>query len=307
MIYNDYYTMLPNDLLIPTKNKETNEITESLIKESKDSKILLVLDYFYTNTNRKGISIFSLEDMIIQLGYKPNTNKGKTNDKFKNIIKFLLHKEIITGINISEITPKQINYCTMNMFDIKDDKPINFFILKQLEKDKIFSVSNKDNLEILKLYCYLKARIYNRCSNYSIQIQGGKAESCYPTYNTIEHDININQNSISEYIKILSDLNMIRYGNNNLYYIPPNKDDVKESSNHYVLYDENGNWELELKESLKWGKKLLIDKGAVFLKRNPNYKTTKQINGMKGQLKKQLNQCKISKEEYDKRIIRLGV
>lgn len=279
----DYFVKLPNKLLVCDKEDE-----KSYLEEIKDDKIINILCYLYTNTTRKGESIFIFEDMIEKCGYKLNANKGKINDIFKNVLIKL--KEIgilVTDFDLKTLKKNNYTYCNINMFE-KDEKgnDTNFIQLYDYEKDLIekYKDDNVDNLILLKLYCYFKTRMYKRKGDKDIQITGGKAEVCYPSYNLIAKDLAIGQSTIKKYIDILVSINLIRYDNVGLYYPYGNTINKRESANTYVLYDEFGNWESELKEGLKFFKKQKTDEGFIFCKERVYKNNNRKLNGELGAL-----------------------
>jgi hypothetical protein len=61
----NYYSVISNNLFYVEDN-------QGLIKSFNNDKLLLVCDYLYTNTNRQGISIFSLSDIVSTYNFKDN-------------------------------------------------------------------------------------------------------------------------------------------------------------------------------------------------------------------------------------------
>lgn len=268
---------------------------KSLLKKVNDDKVLLVLDYLYTETNRKGCIKFVLEDMICECGFIPNRNKGKINDVFRNILSLLQYENIIKcDDDLSKIKPKQVYKCEL-LIDLDNQ----YIKLYEFEKDKILnqSVINIDNLKLLTLYCYLKSRMYARNNDNILERDGGKAETCYPTYSAIADDINITEGIIKKYIDILVQLDLIRYDNAGLYYFKNDKNKItRESANTYTLYKDG--WENELKLCIKQHKSLANDR--IFVKEYKN--NDKKLNGEKGYLQRLINQGKAT----DKHMHRLN-
>lgn len=296
----DYFTLLPNRIVLNTEEEP------SIVNQIGDDKVILILDYLCGNLNKKGITSFSIERIVKYLGQKPNNNKGRINDKIKNIIKQMKEIKIINDIDPIEFTAKEYVSCMLNSIE-KNSKGDNvkFFKLHKHEIDKILSIKDIDNMNLLKLYCYLKAMIYKRTDGRDIVIYGGKASSCYPSYEQIHKDIGISDMKIKQYVDMLVEINLIRYNNCGLYYHKNNPKIIIEGRNSYVLYTEGETWEIELKESLKLGRKLMEEKGYVFVNNKKEKVIRKQsrvANGKKGYLKKQLNNGEISEEEYQKEI-----
>lgn len=291
-----YYAKLPNKIFI-----EDDKNKESYLQQIKNDKVILIVNYLYTNTNRKGKSFFTLEDMIIECGYKPNMNKGRTNDIFKNIlIKMQDIKMILTDINLEDLKRNDYVCCDLNIFQKNElDEDNNYIQLYDSERELIFSYDKEkvDNLTLLKLYCYLKARMYRRKDDKNIQATGGNATVCYPSYAKIEEDINISQASIKKYIDILVDIDLIRYDNAGIHYPKGNPKFKRESANTYCLYDEYDNWKIEIKESIKFYKAQKEENGFVFCKDNTYKNNNRKLNGELGALIRLKNKGKANDKQ----------
>lgn len=269
----NYFSKLPNRLFL------TDNDNKSLLKIIQDDKVLLVLYYLYTNTNRKNKSFFTLEHMILSCGYKLNRNKGKTDSQFKQIIIKLQELKILSSnINMNNISIKQYVECILDI-----DLSKNFIQLYEWEKDKIYTYNktNVDNLKLLIYYCYLKARMYKRANNQELHKDTEMAESCYPTYKTISNDLGITDETIHKYNQILVDLDLIRYKNaGKYYYIADDTKTIKETPNFYVLCKQG--WEEELEASIKHYKKEHRDT-MVFTSR-PYKNNNRHTNGFIGRI-----------------------
>lgn len=264
------------------KNKNDNEVI--------DNKVIFVLDYLYENMNRKGISMFSIDNMIVTYGFEPRTGKNNTIDRFTNIILKLDDLKIIKLPN-RDLKSKQLYTCTFEV-----DLSGNFFMLSDEEKNRILKQKTYkvNNLDLLTYYSYLKARMYKRSGDIPIYQNGGKAEECHPTFEQIEREAFVNQGIIKKYNDILVEMNLIRYDNPGLFYYisDPNKR-IYESANTYVLFKDG--WKDELKEGIKIYKNLSDDK--VFVE---NYKNNdKQINGYIGRIKFLESVGKASEEQIE--------
>jgi hypothetical protein len=275
----NYFSKLSNNLFYNIEGE-----FNLLNKCNYDYKVLLVLDYLYTNTNRRNITIFSLEDIITINGYKPDTHKNKINDKFKDILIKLQELKIIeTDIDLKKIKSKELIRCNVHMFvKDKEGNDIRFIQLFDTEKDKIiaYNKENIDNLKLLYYYCYLKARMYKRQKDNDLIMSGGRAEICYPSYSKINDDIGITDEVIKKYNDILVELNLIRIGNAGLYYYQNDKNKIsRESPNIYTLYTEVEEvWQLNLKEGIKFYKEQYADE-RVFKDTRMYKNNDKKING----------------------------
>ena len=288
----EYFSKLPNKLLLPLGEEE-----KSIFQLILDDKVILVLDYLYINTNRIDESIFSINNIVTTYNFKIDLHKNKINDKIRCILKKLNELKVIEIYgDIEKIKNNDFAKCKI-LIDLEN----NFFILKRNELKSILEYKNKsiDNMILLKLFCYLKARIYKRENKKELYLNGGKAETCYPSYSKIYNDINISEGIINKYINILVELNLIRYDNAGVYYHKSNIKIKQESPNTYALYDKEGYYKDELKESIKFFRSRKENEGYIFVKnkKNPYKNNNRKLNGELGALTKLKNQGKATNEQ----------
>ena len=273
-----------------------NNKDDSIYNHIDNDKVLLILDYLYINKNIQDISLFGLEDMITFCGYYIHAGKGKSIDQFKKILIKLNELQIIKLSDLN-IKPKQFYKCNF-IIDLSD----KFFILFVDEKDKIlsFKSDDEDNVDPHKLllyYCYLKSRMYNRPNDSDLNRDGGKAECCFPSYDTIQNNIGLNQGIIKKYNDILISLNLIRVGNAGLYYYSADtKKKPYESPNTYVLFKDG--WEHELNEAIKQFKKLSEDK--VFINTRDYKNNDKHDNGFIARIQHLQKEGKAKQSDIDR-------
>lgn len=253
----DDFTILPNQLFYAVDEKE------SYFQQHKDYKLLSVMDYLYMNTNRRGFSVFTLENMITESGFVPKRGKGKSIEQFKEILKFLQFNNMIDNtLNIDDIGLKDFTTCTYAGIEKnKDGNNICFTMLFDEDKEKILSYKDTkiDNLRLLFYFCYLNSRMYKRSLDGDIECVGGRAEVSYPSYVTITGDIGIKDDTINQYNNILVGLDLIAIGNIGLYYNVNDKNKIKkESPNFYALCNGKQDSELE------YGMQMYIDKHKDF-------------------------------------------
>lgn len=253
------FIMLPNNVFINSNDKE------SIIKELNSKYIGGILNYLAWKKDIEGISAFSVEDIVKSLGMKPNSHKGKINEKIFDVIIDLRDRGYINKLIINKKYYNGFSSCMLNILSLnRDNTAYNYIQVTDCERNKIFNYDKQkiDKVMLFNLYCHLKARMYKRENNYSLSITGGKAQVCYPSYESIENDILIKPSTIKKYIDILSDIDLIRYDNAGTYIKDGNK---YKSSNTYVLYDENGEWKYELEQGIKFFKKLKESNGYKFI------------------------------------------
>lgn len=283
----NFYVKIPNKLFYTTKEGE-----RSILKHTNfNDKTLLILDYLYIHTNRRNIIKFTLENMITECGFVCSTKKNETNYQFKEILS-ILHKigVIEYDKDFNSVSPKELISCSLSI-----DLDNNYTQLYDNEKEKIFdqTIDKVNNLKLLIYYCYLKCRMYKRTEGDQIQVSGGRSEIAYPSFKLINEELGITDDSIDKYNKILVDLDLIRISSaGNWYY----KDDVnkslKDSCNIYALFEDEETTKHNLKEGVKFWKKLDINKNKVFTNSKEYKNNNKRLNGELGSI--------IKKEKYGK-------
>lgn len=287
---NDYFSKLPNILLVPKKDQETKEVTKSIYQKIKDDRIILLFDYLYNNMNRLGECLFSINDIVTTYGYKIDRNKGRINDKIKEMIFSLSLLNIIEfDFNIFNIKNNELLKCRFNSDFINYDS--EFMQLHRNELNKIMQCEELDKLILLKLFCYLKTRIWKREGDKEFYYCGGKAQVCYPSYELIYNDIGISEAVTNKYINKLKELKLIVFDNAGVYFHPSNKELKKESANTYALYKDDESHKVELKEAIKLFRLQKEKDGYIFIKKDKKqYKNNdRKLNGELGALTKLKN------------------
>lgn len=152
-----------------------------------NGKLLLIMSYSYVNTNRIGISSFNLNDLIIGCGYKVDTHKGKSFEQFRDSLIYLKdNKYLNCDLDLNIVKPKDTINCILlnNKIQMATTyfEDINNIINLNIKEDKD---------KILKTYIYL----LNFVNNIKSFINNN--------YITISNTLNISEESLSKYIKIL--------------------------------------------------------------------------------------------------------
>lgn len=304
----DYFTIIPNNIFY------TEEGKTSLYKQIKNYKLILIMDYLYTGMNRIGNTRLSIGNIITNYNCKFNRNKGGINEQIVDILIKLNEIKIIEGnLNLDNISINQLIECKYNGIEKDEDgNYINFTMIdyKILNKILNYKETKTDNISLLFYYCYLASRIFTRQSDKKdIHAHGGKAEVCYPSYETITKDTDISARTISKYNDILVSMNLIRIGNLGLYYVGDNKKYTRESPNFYVLIkdeeyvntdnEKNMSWYINLKEGMNYYKK--IHKDYTFLDTREYKDNNKKINGYISRINQLEKENKATKKQIKKR------
>lgn len=276
----EHFTLIPNKLF---------RGEESLYSKYNDYKLINVLEYLYTNTNRKGITMFTLEDIIISNGLKVDTHKGKSVDQFKGMLKFLKENNIITlELNIDKIKKNDLIKCEYNGLDINEKGDyINFTILKDSDRETILNYNEEkiDNIKLLFYFSYINSRIYKKLDD-----EDTKPQVAFPSYEQIVKDTGIAESTITKYNNILVKLNIIAIKNAGSY---KSKDGnmVKEAPNFYALKE----FEHELDKAIEVWKRERND--ITFVKTNNN----RQHNGFIARINQLEVKGKATAEQIAKR------
>lgn len=256
-----YFAKLPNYIFYASGHQLGVQGREIDMMEyfQSEGKVVLVLEYLYTNTNRQGVSLFTLEHMIESCGYTPQTGVGRTNEAFKKILDELTHIEIITAdIDMLTIKPKEYAQCIVNMFEKGDEgQDVKFFTVYKKHRDLImnYKETSVKNSELYVYYCFLMCGMHTRNKeDGTLQEIGGKPEVTYPSYLTTKQKLGYGDDTISKYNQALVSLGIIRIANPGLrVHIDDTMQRKIESPNIYTLFEKSEKYtQYKLKEGVKY-------------------------------------------------------
>ncbi|CAK7084351.1 hypothetical protein [Tissierella sp.] len=268
-------------------------LINKVIADNDCDKVLLIFKYLWTNTTQSNTVNFTLEDMIIDCGFVPRTNKDGINDKFKNVLNYLNNNNYFepNDYDFMSIKPKEFIKVGVQYFST-DDKGnrIKYFMLSDEEIDEIYSIDGVDNKKLLLYYSSLKSRIYN-----SFSVEDTKAQVCYSTVEEMARDILLATDTIDIYNNILVENGLIYKDDAGKFTkLDGSKRIFKQSANTYTL-TSIPNYKEEVKESINSYKQYLKRFGWDLCKDTTLSK--RQIAGSINKLKALQQQGKLS-EEY---------
>jgi hypothetical protein len=295
----EVYSQLTNKLYY-TKVYKTEEYTEKdsiLYKTKYDDKIILILHELYLGSTFRRQSILSLDYLISRCGYKVDKDNRKN---FKITLNKLKQLDII---NFKEFN-KSNDIIEINTENILIESNDNYTQLSDEELEKLNDITNtRLKTTLLKLYLYLKARVYKRGKSdtgktYDIGVDY-RSQTTYQNYETIEQYTNISESRIKTYIDILQDKQLITYKNFGKKYKEYDKQKrLSECPNVYAINCLCEDIEAELELGIKQCKYILQEQGYIIT--NVDYKNNdRQLNGRKGYLKKKINNGTITTEEQN--------
>ena len=249
-------------------------------------------------TDRRGIIRFTIDNMIKQCRFKIRTGEKESASQFKKILHMLQRQSIIQILSDDEnltCSPLIENYKLKDliMCSLMIDLTEQFVVLDTKEKDKIYGYDEEkiNHLRLLLYYCYLKCRMYKRPKGDELVKSGGRAEVAYPTFQRINKDLGLTDDTIDKYNKILVALDMIRYKSAGTWYYKTDINKiVRESVNFYTLFTDEENTQHHLNEGIKFFKNMERNSDKVFTG-SKNYKNNnKELNGELGSIiKKELH------------------
>lgn len=180
-------------------------------------KVLQIILYLEENRNTRGISIFTLEDMIISIGYKPNKNKGKINDKVKKILANLQNDGLlISDYDLGTIKPSELVKARLLINEVEE----GYFPIEYKVIDTIYNSETKcDKATLLKVICYISARVRRLESDAHIEANehgnwvGEKVEYTFFKQEEAMRDLNMDSHTWQDAIKELNELGLLFYGN----------------------------------------------------------------------------------------------
>lgn len=203
MTFKKTYVIIRSEFVERDKKMEKNNFVK-IDKEfynTLSSKEILILLYLYNKSLTLEYFNFTLKDLIVYYGYKPNSRKNQINQLFIKAINDLIDKNIIF---LTSSPIKNINQLNTGGF-IKDKKGNTYFdTLEQFvicynSEINILSKAVTKNITIcslenlVKLYLYLKKFLH----------MNNPLLYCYPSLNTISKDLHMSKPTI---LKALIDL-----------------------------------------------------------------------------------------------------
>lgn len=253
------FVIIPNEMIVGDEEGKT------LVKNINE-KVLPIWIYLKQHECR-GKCYFGLDDMVEGCGGKPDSHPGKINDKFKDILIKMVNEKIILNPNIDFSNKKKFistAFVKCELMNVKD----KFFTVEDYQYRWIMEYKGKEKkINLLKLFCVLKARMYRRSA--TEDINDGLYETCFPSYKKLSEDTKISESTIKKYLDTLVNLNLIRYDNLGTIYNPITGE-TKECSNTYAIYKQG--WEEEINGSIRLYKKKLKEQGLIIKKKTEQQK-----------------------------------
>lgn len=289
MKYNDIKLKFPNQMVWNYLDEN-----ETYLKKYGD-KIIHIFSYLQGTTNKFGKSCFTLEDLIDMCGMKNKTGRNNSTNQFKRILKQLQYDGIIqTNINFETVRLNTYIKCDFSMpFPKGEDN--DFFCISVKDYEKIMECDNKkiSRLTLLTVFYYINARLRRRkTSDESNVTNNDLAETFYDSYSTICSHLDITERTWNTYIKELSKLGSLFYGN--IGKIKKSVNGKYESANNVYCINE-----IELARALKQSKVYYKNKGAMMAKKEKRISVSKPQRIRKIKIKTRRNLPLFSADELD--------
>ena len=273
------YTHIPNYFIWNCKKGEL-----SLMRGIKCDKLIEIITFINTKTDREDESNFSLNKLIRHCGLIPTKGAKGTINQFKNDLLKLVEVGLLEDIDdtIKDCKGDSLITCKLNLPNLNSE----FFDLNYSTVKEILSL-NGDKATLLNIYSYILARIHRRKDSKRLSngdnampFSGvsGRAEVFYDSQENIAYDLGIDKKTLNKHLKILVEARLICYRNNGLIR-NKTKETVKNASNVYALNEE------ELEVGLKQqAYSYMQNKETTILGKRQSDNSFK-ANGIKAQIK----------------------
>ena len=271
----ELFTMIPNYFIWDYKGGD------SLMRVCGE-KTLLMIEYLYSRTSRFNTTFFTIEDMILKMGYKPKSGKNGINEEMKKYLILFEKNGIISNLSkeIKKVNIKDTIECELNL-----NLTEGFFKLNIEYVNKILEEETNNNVAIgmLNVLCYILARIKKRDKELKPGCEGYNAEATWFSMEDGCYDMGLEKKTFQKYLNRLVDIGIVCYAN--IGQIRRNGT-VKTANNVYALSED------ELVQGLKASKYYYESEHWKVLNRKMT-RVTRQINGIKGRIKQ------LKEEGYD--------
>lgn len=267
------------------------------IMEYKNDNVVGVITYLNECKDLRGVSRFTLEDLIINIGLTVNSDKGKTNDQIKKLLGKLQKAGVIEcNKDLNKIRPQEFIKCKIADIIPKNEKGCDCKFFPLYFKDIDVIMDNKTTCKkatLLKVFCYMSARMSRNSSDDNERIKATndftekKVESAHFSMEDAIKDLVMTKETFNNAVKELKELGLIDYGTIGVVY----KDGkAQNAENVYVL---DSYW---LDKALECSKKHYRAEGYTLTEKKETKQSVKN-KSRKSYLKKKAIKGTITEEE----------
>ncbi|MDR3594238.1 hypothetical protein [Clostridium sp.] len=256
--YSDNYSRIPNKLFYLRNEDEERENEIEYTKKGTilnvidDNKVILILHELYMGSDFRHRCYRTIDSLLEDIRYKLD------KDNRKAIKKILIRLRELKYINFDglELSIKSTTLLKIDTSKLFEETKDRFVELAQCEIDKIMSLDCdlRSKMGMLKLYLYLKARVYKRINKsedtYINRCHDTKSEATFQSYEYIEKYTGIKRKQGIEYVDKLVELRMITVYRNKYVYKEKDSELWKDFSNIYVINNLQASEE-DIKEEIK--------------------------------------------------------
>ena len=212
----DLYSKITNKVFYVKKENGECIEQESLLQLTNNHNMLIpLLHELYIGGDLRNIYRNTIDGLLEDIDYKLD------KDNRKSLKELLLKLKKLKLIDFKEEEDiKKTTLLKINISNLKNELVDNYFELSDMELKKINNLDYKKNkkIGILSLFTYLKVRVYKfdciESQTNNIEKESfKKAEATYQSYEWISKFTGLGIKQISEYIKILQELNLITVDN----------------------------------------------------------------------------------------------
>lgn len=230
---NDNYVKLPKHTLLFDKDKDTILIEECNYNYALVPTMLYISKVKFNRVN-SGVSNISIKELIEWCGLKCCKYKDRTCtfDTFLTVIKFLYNKNLIKlcePINFDNLKPNT-KFNVIDNFSIGSGCRKYIKVKYSIAEYILNNSTSRTKLGMLTLWCYLEG-MKNKSNK--------EPKLCFPSYDTIQDELNMCKDTISDYAKSLRDIKVLAYKNSG--YVVTG-DSVKNEHNNYSTVEALGDY-----------------------------------------------------------------
>ena len=151
-IFDNNSTTYKNIRILKQDNPMNIPISNNIDLKMDNIKIIPTLCYLYIMTNRKGISFFTINNIVRYLNRTPNRNTGMINDSIKESIIKLIQIGLIDNINETQIKECGVGKMMECRLCLPNTSAFNLDINTV---EKIFFTYGRKAFGVLTIYCSL--------------------------------------------------------------------------------------------------------------------------------------------------------
>lgn len=227
--------------------KNVDQRDNNINKKYTETEMYNVLYYLGLKEmiNKDNITAFSIDGFIkmIKYYYKIDLNKNRQNHigYIKLFLNLLYEYDLIT-VDDNVLDNLKCNDSFLLLFNPDVEVKLSYTLIAKNDVYKIANCDCKVNkIKLLNAFVYIASCTFIHRKD-DLRFHGSKPKYGYPSYNNFVKDrIVKSKDTLSKYLELLDDLDLIRYKNCGLMKLKDTNRYIT-GTNHFVLYDDYSNF-----------------------------------------------------------------